>query len=101
MTLSVYVLSILINFSWGFSPSLSVATSIISGGILGMIIGSNEMAPGSGAMTGGVTIGLIFTIFGSFSADIGSPLLFFTTGIITGAVIGSLCAIFVHMVSFK
>ncbi len=101
LTISFYLLSVLINFSWGFGPSLSVGAAIVAGGLLGMIIGSNEMALSGGALTGGVVFGLIFTVLGSFTVPIGNFLLFFIQGALLGAVVGIICALFVQMVSFS
>jgi hypothetical protein len=101
LILCAYILAAFFNLPWNFSPGLSIGMSVICGGLMGLIIGSNEMAPSGGAIAGGVIVGLIFTLLGSFTADSRSFLLFFISGVAVGALAGSLCAVFVHMVSFE
>ncbi|MEA3506240.1 MAG: hypothetical protein U9R36_01915 [Elusimicrobiota bacterium] len=101
LILCAYLLTALFNLPWNFSPGLSIGTAIISGGLMGLIIGSNEMAPSGGAIAGGLIVGLIFTLLGSFTADSRSFLLFFISGVAAGAIAGALCAVFVHKVRFE
>lgn len=94
--ISLYFISFVLGLDWGNEVNLSVASVIISGGITGLIIGSNRMAPPAGIITGATLVGLFFIIFSSFSAPTGNIIIYFLQSILTGGLAGGICSIFVH-----
>ncbi|MBN2407274.1 MAG: hypothetical protein JXJ19_06220 [Elusimicrobia bacterium] len=88
------LLSRLAGLEWMFPLGISLGIAIISGGFTGIIIGSNEMRPAAGAVSGTVILGIIFVVASSFRPQPGLLFAFsLLQALISGGITGTLCAV--------